>query len=98
MLGDKISAEEAERMGMIYKYFFREDFEDDCRKTSYKNGKYANESIRDDKRVLNQSMTNTLEEQLALESKYQIEAAQSEDYAEGVAAFVEKRKPNFKGQ
>ena len=42
-------------------------------------------------------MTNTLEEQLALESKLQIEAASSNDYAEGVAAFIEKRKPNFKG-
>jgi 2-(1,2-epoxy-1,2-dihydrophenyl)acetyl-CoA isomerase len=43
-------------------------------------------------------MTNTLEEQLTLESKLQIEAAQSEDYKEGVAAFIEKRKPNFKGR
>ena len=42
-------------------------------------------------------MTNDLESQLALESKLQIEAAQSNDYAEGVAAFIEKRKPNFKG-
>ena len=50
------------------------------------------------KKLLNQSMTNTLDEQLALESKLQIEAAQSEDYAEGVAAFIEKRKPNFKGK
>ena len=43
-------------------------------------------------------MTNDLEAQLALESKLQIEAAQSEDYAEGVAAFIEKRKPEFKGK
>jgi 2-(1,2-epoxy-1,2-dihydrophenyl)acetyl-CoA isomerase len=35
---------------------------------------------------------------LEIESKLQIEAAQSDDYAEGVAAFVEKRKPNFKGK
>jgi 2-(1,2-epoxy-1,2-dihydrophenyl)acetyl-CoA isomerase len=49
------------------------------------------------KELFNKSMTNTLEDQLALESKLQIEAASSNDYAEGVAAFIEKRKPNFKG-
>ena len=50
------------------------------------------------KKTLNESMTNNLEEQLKLESKYQIEAAGTDDYAEGVAAFIEKRNPNFKGK
>jgi 2-(1,2-epoxy-1,2-dihydrophenyl)acetyl-CoA isomerase len=50
------------------------------------------------KKSLNQSLTNNLEQQLALESKYQIEAASTEDYAEGVSAFMEKRKPEFKGR
>ena len=49
------------------------------------------------KRLLNQSLTNDLTAQLDLESKLQIEAAQTEDYKEGVTAFIEKRKPNFKG-
>ena len=50
------------------------------------------------KRLLNYAMTNDLDEQLYNEGKLQIEAAESEDYREGVAAFVEKRKPNFKGK
>ena len=49
------------------------------------------------KRLLNQSMTNSLEQQLALESDLQIEASSSNDYKEGVAAFIEKRTPKFKG-
>jgi 2-(1,2-epoxy-1,2-dihydrophenyl)acetyl-CoA isomerase len=49
------------------------------------------------KRLLNQSITNNLEQQLALESDLQIEASSSNDYKEGVTAFVEKRKPEFKG-
>ena len=50
------------------------------------------------KELLNKSITNTLEEQLALEGKLQIESAQSQDYSEGVNAFMEKRKPIFKGK
>ena len=49
------------------------------------------------KRLLNQSLTNNLEKQLALESDLQIEASSSNDYNEGVKAFVEKRQPEFKG-
>ena len=50
------------------------------------------------KKSFNQSMNNNLEQQLDLESKYQIEAAETEDYSEGVSAFMEKRQPNFKGK
>jgi 2-(1,2-epoxy-1,2-dihydrophenyl)acetyl-CoA isomerase len=50
------------------------------------------------KKALNKSFNNSLEEQLALESEYQIAAASTEDYEEGVAAFIEKRKPEFKGK
>jgi 2-(1,2-epoxy-1,2-dihydrophenyl)acetyl-CoA isomerase len=42
-------------------------------------------------------MNNNLEQQLALESDLQIEASSTNDYNEGVTAFVEKRKPEFKG-
>ena len=98
MLGDKISAEEAERMGMIYKVIPLERFEEEVNKLALKLANMPTKALGMIKELYNKSMTNNLEAQLALESKFQIEAAQSEDYAEGVSAFIEKRKPNFKGK
>ncbi len=98
LLGDKISAQEAERLGMIYTYVSSEDFKGAVQKLAQKMAQMPTKALGAIKQVLNASMTNTLEEQLALESKHQIEAAQGEDYAEGVAAFIAKRKPEFKGR
>tara|TARA_R110002072_G_scaffold222503_4_gene379483 strand:+ start:1266 stop:2045 length:780 start_codon:yes stop_codon:yes gene_type:complete len=98
MLGDKIGAEEAEKLGMIYKCVPSEEFEETMNKLAIKLANMPTKALGMIKELFNKSMTNTLEEQLEMESKYQIEAAQSEDYAEGVTAFIEKRKPNFKGK
>ena len=98
MLGDKIGAEEAEKMGMIYKCVSLDEYEDVISKLALKLANMPTKALGFIKELFNQSMTNTLDEQLALESKLQIEAASSEDYAEGVAAFIEKRKPEFKGK
>jgi len=98
MLGDKVSAEEAESLGMIYKMIPLENFEKEVEKLGLKLAIMPTKALGMIKELFNQSMTNDLNAQLALESKLQIEAAQSEDYREGVAAFIEKRKPNFKGQ
>ena len=97
MLGDKVGAIEAERLGMIFAYYEDAAYEDAVNKLAIKMANMPTKALGLTKKVLNESLTNTLEEQLALESKYQIESAQSNDYAEGVNAFVEKRKPNFKG-
>ena len=98
MTGDKVDAVEAERIGMIYKYFSAETFEEEVEKLAVKMAKMPTKGLGLTKRVLNASLVNNLKEQLDLESKYQIEAAQTEDYSEGVNAFVEKRKPNFQGK
>lgn len=98
MTGDKVDAEEAERIGMIYKYFSVDIFEEEVAKLAVKMAKMPTKGLGLTKRVLNQSLVNNLKEQLDLESKYQIEAAQTEDYSEGVNAFVEKRRPNFIGK
>jgi len=98
MLGDKVSAEEAERLGMIYKYLPSEEFDEAITQLALKLASMPTKALGLIKKTFNQSLHNNLEQQLALESKYQIEAAGTDDYAEGVAAFVEKRKPNFTGK
>ena len=97
MLGDKVSAEEAERIGMIYKYVPSEKFQEEIDNVAAKMANLPTMALGLIKRTFNKSLTNNLEDQLALESKNQITAAGSDDYAEGVAAFIEKRSPNFKG-
>lgn len=98
LLGDKVSAVEAERYGMVYKVFSGETFETEVEKLANTLSKMPTKALGMTKRLLNQSMTNDLHAQLNLEGELQIEAAGSEDYSEGVAAFVEKRTPNFKGR
>lgn len=98
MLGDKVSAEEAERLGMIYKVFPADTFEEEVNNLASILSNMPTKALGLTKRLLNESMTNNLDNQLDLEGKLQIESAQTKDYAEGVDAFVNKRKPEFKGQ
>ena len=98
MLGDKVSATEAERLGMIYKYFSADAFTDESVKIAETLAQLPTKAFEFTKQALNESMSNNLEAQLQLEDKLQFKAAHTEDYREGVAAFLEKRTPTFKGQ
>ncbi len=98
MLGDKIGADEAERMGMIYKVFRDEEFFDNANKIAVQLAQMPTKGLALTKHALNYSFTNTYEQQLELEDKFQQEAALSYDYREGVEAFLQKRIPVFKGE
>lgn len=97
MLGDKVTAVEALQMGLIYKIFPTAVFEEEVFALATTLANMPTRALGLTKRLLNQSFTNNLDQQLQLESDLQIEASSSNDYLEGVTAFVEKRKPEFKG-
>lgn len=97
MLGDKVNALEAFNIGMIYRVIPAGIFEDEVTTLAGMLAQMPTKALGLTKRLLNQSINNNLEQQLALESDLQIEASSSNDYKEGVSAFVEKRKPEFKG-
>ena len=84
-------------MGMIYKVFSDETFMDDVLKLAETLSNMPTKAIGFTKRLLNQSLTNDLNAQLRQEGNLQVEAANTSDYKEGVNAFLEKRKPEFKG-
>lgn len=98
MLGDKVSASEAERLGMIYKVFSSDEFEEGSKKIATRLSKMATKGLAFTKKALNESLTNNLKEQLILEEALQTMAGSTYDYTEGVNAFLEKRKPNYKGE
>lgn len=98
MLGDKVSAQEAERLGMIYKYFPDDSFDAEVEKITSKLAKMPTKGLGLTKRALNLSLTNGLDTQLDIEEHLQAEAGESDDYNEGVNAFLEKRKPTFVGK
>lgn len=98
MLGDKVAADEAAALGMIYKAVPADDYADFVEQTARKVAQMPTKALGLIKKAFNASLGNTLDEQLTLESKYQIEAAATDDYEEGVTAFIEKRKPNYKGR
>jgi 2-(1,2-epoxy-1,2-dihydrophenyl)acetyl-CoA isomerase len=97
MLGDRMSAEEAERAGMVYKLFAEELFIAESLKLSATLAEMPTTGLALIKKALNASFDNNLEQQLQLEDRLQSQAASTSDYKEGIAAFLEKRTPVFKG-
>ena len=98
MTAEPVFAKDAEKMGMIYKVFSDDSFEQESWKLVSKLARMPTKGLGLTKRLLNASYSNNLEEQLDMEDKCQTIAGNTTDFKEGIEAFFEKRQPNFKGE
>ncbi|WP_022825140.1 enoyl-CoA hydratase-related protein [Hymenobacter norwichensis] len=98
LTGDKVSATEAAQMGMIYKVFSDESFDQEVSALVRKLAAMPTKGLAYTKQLLNGTFGNDLAQQLRNEADYQLRAGHTTDYREGVSAFLEKRQPTFKGQ
>ena len=98
MTGDKVSASEAEKLNMIYKAVDDESFDEEIENFANQLAIMPTRGLGLTKKAVNLGLFNSLEDQLDVEEKIQVEAGSTEDFAEGVAAFLQKRQPKFKGK
>lgn len=98
MLGEKVSAADAEKYGMIYKMFSDDEFVKESFNIALTLAAMPTKALAYTKQMLNISLVNHFDEQLQEENICQQKAAKTEDYKEGVNAFMEKRKPSFTGK
>jgi 2-(1,2-epoxy-1,2-dihydrophenyl)acetyl-CoA isomerase len=97
MTGDSIDAKRAVEIGMINRVVTAETLQTEAFSMAKRLANMPTSSIGRIKKMLNATFSNSFDDQLELEHQFQIESGKSDDFREGVAAFIEKRKPVFSG-
>ncbi|MDH2495763.1 2-(1,2-epoxy-1,2-dihydrophenyl)acetyl-CoA isomerase PaaG [Acinetobacter baumannii] len=98
LLGDKLPAETAKEWGMIWDVVEDAELKTKVTELAERLAKQPTFGLSLIKKAIHQSSNNIFDEQMLLERDLQRIAGRSEDYREGVQAFMNKREPNFKGR
>jgi 2-(1,2-epoxy-1,2-dihydrophenyl)acetyl-CoA isomerase len=98
LLGDKLTAKQAQEWGLIWQCVADDAFESELTRLAEHFAQAPTRGLALTKQAINASFTNQLDEQLDLERDLMRELGRTKDYAEGVSAFLEKRAPKFKGE
>jgi 2-(1,2-epoxy-1,2-dihydrophenyl)acetyl-CoA isomerase len=98
MLGDRLPAERAAEWGLIWGAVADDQLLSEAQALAQRLARGPTNAFREIKRVLDAAALNTLDEQLELERRVQRTLGDTEDFREGVTAFLTKREPQFKGK